>query len=167
MPVKNSHQAGSSNDNRAPVVQVDEGCEWSTQLGSGDQGGTACFAEVVKDLKYTYGGESLEDEDSSGYGGSSYEESSSSCEDGMDEVSRETIDADVEKFLGEAKAVNDRKSISVDQAAYSSHHSAFMANVGGSSGQVCVDEPKSNRCDSCVKLGAKLSDLQSKKRRFA
>ena len=49
-------------------------------------------------------------------------------------------------------------------AAYSSssHHSAFMANVGGSSSQVCVNEPKSDRCDSCVDLGAKLSDLQGK-----
>ncbi|MFS7965780.1 hypothetical protein Hanom_Chr09g00766211 [Helianthus anomalus] len=111
MPVNNSHQVGESNNNQALVVQVDEGSDWSIQL----------------------------DENSSGYSGCSDEESSCSDEDGMDEVSRETFDADVEKFLGEAKAVNDRRSILVDQAAYSSsfsHHSAFMANVGGSSSQV-------------------------------
>ncbi|MFS7963822.1 hypothetical protein Hanom_Chr08g00742821 [Helianthus anomalus] len=148
MPVNNSPQAGpSNNNNQALVVQADESCEWSIQLGSGDQGGTACYAEVVKDLKQACGGESSEDEDSSGYSGSSDEESSSSGEDDMDGVSRKTIDADVEKFLGEAKAVNDRRSILVDQAGYS-HHSAFMANVGGSSCQVCVDKPKSDRCDS-------------------
>ncbi|KAM0044284.1 putative transcription factor interactor and regulator CCHC(Zn) family [Helianthus debilis subsp. tardiflorus] len=149
MPVNNSHLAGpSNNNNRTLVVQADESCDWSIQLGSGDQGGTTCYTKVVKDLKQAYGGESSEGEDSSGYSGSSDEESSSLGEDGMDGVSHETIDADVEKFLGEAKAVNDRRSILVDQAAYS-HHSAFMANVGGPSCQVCVDKPKSDRCDSC------------------
>ncbi|KAJ0839535.1 putative transcription factor interactor and regulator CCHC(Zn) family [Helianthus annuus] len=137
MPANNSHQAGPSNNNRAIVVQVNEGCDWSIQLGSGDQGGTACYAEVVKDLKQACGGESS-DEDSSGYSGSSDEETSSSGEDSMDEVSHETINTDVEKPLSEAKAGNDRRSILVDQAAYSSssQHSAFMANVGVSSSQL-------------------------------
>ncbi|KAJ0755596.1 putative transcription factor interactor and regulator CCHC(Zn) family [Helianthus annuus] len=165
MPTNNTHQAGPSNNNRALVVQVVEGCDWSIQLGGGDQGGIACFAEVVKDLKHACGGESS-DEDSSGYSGSSDEETSSSGEDGTDEVSHESIDADVEELLREAKAGNDRRSILVDQAAYSSslssHHSAFMANVGSSSSQVCVDESKSDKCDNCVDLGGKLSDLQSK-----
>ncbi|MFS7965781.1 hypothetical protein Hanom_Chr09g00766221 [Helianthus anomalus] len=134
-------------------------------VNNSHQGGTTCFAEVVKDLKHACGGDSSEDENSSGYNGCSDEESSSSYEDVMDEVSRETIDVDVEKFLGEAKAVNDRRSIFVDQAAYSSsssHRSAFMANVGGSLDQVCVDQPKSDKCDSYVDLGAKFTDLQSK-----
>ncbi|KAJ0887609.1 putative transcription factor interactor and regulator CCHC(Zn) family [Helianthus annuus] len=165
MPANNTHQAGPSNNNRALVVQVDEGCDWSIQLGGGDQGGTACFAEVVKDLKHACGGESS-DEDSSGYSGSSDEETLSSGEDGTDEVSHESIDADVEELLREAKAGNDRRSILVDQAAYSSslssHHSAFMANVGSSSNQVCVDESKSDKCDNCIDLGGKLSDLQRK-----
>ncbi|MFS7910528.1 hypothetical protein Hanom_Chr02g00107371 [Helianthus anomalus] len=37
-----------------------------------------------------------------------------------------------------------------------------MANVGSPSSQVCVDEPKSDGCDSCVELSAKLSDMHSK-----
>ncbi|KAJ0466639.1 putative transcription factor interactor and regulator CCHC(Zn) family [Helianthus annuus] len=36
MPPNNSHQAGPSNNNRALVVQVDVGCDWSIQLGRGD-----------------------------------------------------------------------------------------------------------------------------------
>ncbi|KAF5771650.1 putative transcription factor interactor and regulator CCHC(Zn) family [Helianthus annuus] len=91
MPANNTHQAGPSNNNRALVVQIDEGYDWSIQLGNGDQGGTACFAEVVKDLKHTCGGESA-DEDSFGYSGSSDEETSSSGEDSTDEVSHESID---------------------------------------------------------------------------
>ncbi|KAJ0753471.1 putative transcription factor interactor and regulator CCHC(Zn) family [Helianthus annuus] len=156
MPANDTHQAGPSNNNRALVVQVDEGCDWSIQLGSGDQGGTACFTEVVKDLKQACGGESS-DEDSSGYSGSSDEETSSSGEDDADEVSHESIDADVEKILNEAKVGNYRRSILVDQAAYSSssHHSALMANVGSSSSQVRADEPKSDKCDNCVDLGAR------------
>ncbi|MFS7928978.1 hypothetical protein Hanom_Chr04g00327131 [Helianthus anomalus] len=161
IPVNNYHQAGPSNNNRALVVQANESCVWSIQLGSSDQGGTTCYAEVVKDLKQASGGESSEDEDSSSYNVRSNEESSSSGEDSMNGVSREAIDADVEKFLGDAKAVNDRRSILVDQAAYFLH-SAFMANVGGPSSQVCVDKPKSDRCDRCVELSAKLSNLQSK-----
>ena len=79
-------------------------------------------------------------------------------------MSHETIDTEVEELVSEAKAGNDRRSILVDQAAYSSssHHSTFMANVGSSSSQVRVDEPKSDKCDNCVDLGARLSDLQSK-----
>ncbi|MFS7966241.1 putative transcription factor interactor and regulator CCHC(Zn) family [Helianthus anomalus] len=55
MPANNTHQAGPLNNNRALVVQVDEGCDWSIQLGNGDQSGTTCFAEVVKDLKHACG----------------------------------------------------------------------------------------------------------------
>ncbi|KAJ0894397.1 putative transcription factor interactor and regulator CCHC(Zn) family [Helianthus annuus] len=123
MHANNSHQAGPSNNNQALVVQVDEGCDWSIQL----------------------------DEDSSGYSGSSDEETSSSGEDSTDEVSHETIDADVEELLSEAKAGNDRRSILVDQAAYSSssHHSTFMANVGSSSSQVldCLNDDLQSKYD--------------------
>ncbi|KAJ0848657.1 putative transcription factor interactor and regulator CCHC(Zn) family [Helianthus annuus] len=58
MHVNNPRQAGASNNNQALVVQVDEGCDWSIQLGSGDQDGSACFAEVVKDPMHASGGES-------------------------------------------------------------------------------------------------------------
>ncbi|KAJ0754300.1 hypothetical protein HanPI659440_Chr09g0345311 [Helianthus annuus] len=145
MPVNNPNQAGASNANQALVVQVDEGCDWSIQLGSEVQDGTACFAEVVKDLKHTSGGESSasggessEDEDSSGYSRSSDEESSTSGDDHLDETSSVSVDADVDELLGEAAARNHRRSILVDQAGYSSSslYSAFMANVGGSSSQV-------------------------------
>ncbi|MFS7952222.1 hypothetical protein Hanom_Chr07g00604431 [Helianthus anomalus] len=52
MPVNNAHQAGPSNNNRALMVQVDEGCDWLIQLGNDDHGGIACFVEGVKDLKH-------------------------------------------------------------------------------------------------------------------
>ncbi|MFS7990464.1 putative transcription factor interactor and regulator CCHC(Zn) family [Helianthus anomalus] len=42
----NANQSGPSNTNRALVVQADESCDWSVQLGGGDQGGTACFAKM-------------------------------------------------------------------------------------------------------------------------
>ncbi|KAM0035157.1 putative transcription factor interactor and regulator CCHC(Zn) family [Helianthus debilis subsp. tardiflorus] len=174
MPVNNPNQAGTSNANQALVVQVNKGCDWLIQLGSDVQDGTACFAEVVKDLKHTNGGESFasggessEDEDNSCYSRSSDEESLTSGDDHLDETSSVSVDADVDELLGEAEAGNHRRSILVDEAAYSSSsssskNSAFMANVGGSSNQVCVDDLTSDKCDKCVSLGDKLWDLQSK-----
>ncbi|KAJ0575600.1 putative transcription factor interactor and regulator CCHC(Zn) family [Helianthus annuus] len=144
IPVNNPSQAGPSNANQALMVQVDEGCDWSIQLGNDTPDGTACFAEVVKDLKHASGGEystngdeSSEDEDSSGYSRSSDEESSSSGDDHLDDTSSASVDADVDELLEETAAGNHKRSILVDQAAYSSSslHSAFMANVDSSSSQ--------------------------------
>ncbi|KAF5808430.1 putative transcription factor interactor and regulator CCHC(Zn) family [Helianthus annuus] len=131
--------------NRALAVQVDEGCDWSIQLGGDAPDGTACFAQVVKKLVHTSGGESSasggessEDEDSSGYSRSVDEESSNSGDDHVGETSNVSDDVDFDELLGEAAAETQRRSILVDQAAYSSSslHSAFMANVDGSSSQV-------------------------------
>ncbi|KAJ0646995.1 putative protein kinase RLK-Pelle-DLSV family [Helianthus annuus] len=144
VPVNNQSQAGPSNANQALVVQVDEGCDWSIQLSGDAPDGTACFAEVVRDLVHTSGGESSanggessEDEDSSGYSRSSDEEPSSSGDDHVGETSSASVDADIDELLEEAAAGTDRRSILVDQAAYSSSslHSAFMANVDSSSSQ--------------------------------
>ncbi|KAM0035159.1 putative transcription factor interactor and regulator CCHC(Zn) family [Helianthus debilis subsp. tardiflorus] len=57
MPVNNPSQAGPSNANQALVVQVDEGCDWSIQLGNDVSDGTTCFTEVVEDLNHASGGE--------------------------------------------------------------------------------------------------------------
>ncbi|KAF5775490.1 putative transcription factor interactor and regulator CCHC(Zn) family [Helianthus annuus] len=131
--------------NRALAVQVDEGCDWSIQLGGDAPDGTACFAQIVKELVHTSGGESSasgdessEDEDSSGYSRSVDEESSNSGDDHVGETSNVLDDIDIDELLGEAVAETQRRSILVDQAAYSSSylHSAFMANVDGSSSQV-------------------------------
>ncbi|KAF5754543.1 putative transcription factor interactor and regulator CCHC(Zn) family [Helianthus annuus] len=155
--------------NRALAVQVDEGCDWSIQLGGDAPDGTACFAQVVKELVHTSGGESSasggessEDEDSSGYSRSVDEESSNSGDDHVGETSNATIDADIDELLEEAAAEAQRRSILVDQAAYtsSSLHSAFMANVDGSSSQVCVDEPTAINCVNCDSLRAKCADLE-------
>ncbi|KAJ0799993.1 putative transcription factor interactor and regulator CCHC(Zn) family [Helianthus annuus] len=171
IPVNNPSQAGPSNANQALVVQVDEGCDWSILLENDTPDGTACFAEVVKDLKHASGGESStngdessEDEDSSGYSRSSDEESSSSGDDHLDDTSSASVDADVDELLEEVAAGNHRRSILVDQAAYSSSslHSAFMANVDSSSSQVCVDEPTAVDCDKCANLEASMSELQGK-----
>ncbi|KAJ0943239.1 hypothetical protein HanPSC8_Chr03g0101751 [Helianthus annuus] len=126
------------------MVQVDEGCDWSIQLSSDAPDGTACFAEVVNALNHASGGESSanggessEDEDSSGYSRSSDEESSSSGDDHVGETSSVSVDADIDELLEEAAPGTNRRSILVDQAAYSSSslHSAFMANVDSSSSQ--------------------------------
>ncbi|KAF5823858.1 putative transcription factor interactor and regulator CCHC(Zn) family [Helianthus annuus] len=155
--------------NRALAVQVDEGCDWSIQLGGDAPDGTSCFAQVVKELVHTSGGESSasggessEDEDSSGYSRSVDEESSNSGDDHVGETSNATIDADIDELLEEAAAEAQRRSILVDQAAYtsSSLHSAFMANVDGSSSQVCVDEPTAINCDECDRLHARCADLE-------
>ncbi|KAF5793854.1 putative transcription factor interactor and regulator CCHC(Zn) family [Helianthus annuus] len=170
IPLNNPSQAGPSNANQALVVQVDEGCDWSIQLGNDVPDGTTCFAEVVKDLNHASGGESStngdessEDEDSSGYSRSSNEESSTSGDDHLDDTSSVSVDADVDELLGEAAAGNHGRSILVDQAAYSSSylHSAFMANVGSSSSQVCVDEPTVVNCDNCARLSVKCADLDA------
>ncbi|KAJ0483268.1 putative transcription factor interactor and regulator CCHC(Zn) family [Helianthus annuus] len=155
--------------NRALAVQVDEGCDWSIQLGSDAPDGTACFAQVVKELVHTSGGESSasggessEDEDSSGYSRSVDEESSNSGDDHVGETSNAAIDADIDELLEESAAETQRRSILVDQAAFtsSSLHLAFMANVGSSSSQVCVDEPTAINCDNCDSLHAKCADLE-------
>ncbi|MFS8004482.1 hypothetical protein Hanom_Chr13g01226371 [Helianthus anomalus] len=153
VPVGNSNQARSSNVNntRALVVQADKNCDWSAQLGSGDSGGTTCYAKVIQPIKYVQNGDSSEDEGTSGYSETSDEESSSSSEDGIEEVSFETSDADVEKLL----------TFGSDDGYYS-HHFAFMANVDGQSSQVCSDKPTNVTCDRCVELGAKLSELEGK-----
>ncbi|KAF5820025.1 putative transcription factor interactor and regulator CCHC(Zn) family [Helianthus annuus] len=170
VPVNNQSQAGPSNANQALVVQVDEGCDWSIQLSGDAPDGTACFAEVVKDLVHTSGGESSanggessEDEDSSGYSRSSDEESSSSGDENVGETSSASVDADIDELLEESAARTDRRSILVDQAAYSSSslHSAFMANVDSSSSQVCVDEPTAINCDNCDSLRTKCDDLEA------
>ncbi|KAJ0855937.1 putative transcription factor interactor and regulator CCHC(Zn) family [Helianthus annuus] len=130
--------------NRALAVQVDEGCDWSIQLGADAPDETACFAQIVKELVHTSGressasgGESSEDEDSSGYSRSADEESSNSGDDYVGETSNAAVNADIDELLEEAAAETQRRSILVDQAAYtsSSLHSAFMANVDGSSSQ--------------------------------
>ncbi|KAJ0822142.1 putative transcription factor interactor and regulator CCHC(Zn) family [Helianthus annuus] len=155
--------------NQALVVQVDEGCDWSIQLSGNAPDRTACFAQVVKDLVHTSGGESSasggessEDEDSSGYSRSVDEESSSSGDDHVGETANVSVDADIDELLEEAAALSDRRSILVDQAAYtsSSLHSAFMANVDGSSSQVCVDEPTVVNCDECDRLRARCADVE-------
>ncbi|KAJ0942046.1 putative transcription factor interactor and regulator CCHC(Zn) family [Helianthus annuus] len=169
VPVNNQGQAGPSNANRALVVQVDEGCDWSIQLSGDAQDGTTCFARIVKEAVHTSGGESSasggessEDEDSSGYSRSVDEESSSSGDDHVGETSNVSVDADIDELLEEAAALSDRRSILVDQAAYSSSslHSAFMANVDGSSSQVCVDEPIVINCDECDRLRARCADVE-------
>ncbi|KAJ0511170.1 putative transcription factor interactor and regulator CCHC(Zn) family [Helianthus annuus] len=181
IPVNNQSQAGTSNANRALVVQVDEGCDWSIQLSGDAPDGTACFAEVVKDLVHTSagessanGGESSEDEDSSGYSRSSDEESSSSGDDHVGETSNASVDADIDELLEEAAAGTQRRSILVDQAAYSSSslHSAFMANVDSSSSQANMSELQGKHDalqaslfdlqDKHVSLNAKWCELQSK-----
>ncbi|KAF5771644.1 putative transcription factor interactor and regulator CCHC(Zn) family [Helianthus annuus] len=170
IPVNNQSQAGPSNANQALVVQVDEGCDWSIQLSGDAPDGTACFAEVVKALNHASGGESSasggetsEDEDSSGYSRSSDEESSSSGDDHVGETSSESVDADIDELLEEAASGTHRRSILVDQAAYSSSslHSAFMANVDSSSSQVCVDEPTAVVCDNCVRMSVNCADLEA------
>ncbi|KAF5823955.1 putative transcription factor interactor and regulator CCHC(Zn) family [Helianthus annuus] len=144
VPINNQSQAGPSKANQALVVQVDEGCDWSIHLSGDAPDGTTCFAKVVKDLVHTSGGESSanggessEDEDSSGYSRSSDEESSSSGDDHVGVTSNASVDADIDELLEEAAAGTQRRSILVDQAAYSSSslHSAFMANVDSSSSQ--------------------------------
>ncbi|KAJ0604247.1 putative transcription factor interactor and regulator CCHC(Zn) family [Helianthus annuus] len=181
IPVNNPSQVGPSNANQALVVQVDEGCDWSIQLSSDAPDGTACFAEVVKDLNHASGGESSanggessEDEDSSGYSRSSDEESSSSGDDHVDDTSSVSVNADVDELLEESAAGTHRRSILVDQAAYSSSslHSAFMANVDSSSSQANMSELQGKHDalqaslfdlqDKHVSLNAKWCELQSK-----
>ncbi|KAJ0682372.1 putative transcription factor interactor and regulator CCHC(Zn) family [Helianthus annuus] len=170
IPVNNQSQAGPSNANQALVVQVDEGCDWSFQLSGDAPDGTACFAEVVKALNHASGGESSanggessEDEDSSGYSRSSDEESLSSGDDQVDDTSSASVDADIDELLEEAAAGTNRRSILVDQAAYSSSslHSAFMANVDSSPSQVCVDEPTAVACVNYVRMRVNCADLEA------
>ncbi|KAM0038010.1 putative transcription factor interactor and regulator CCHC(Zn) family [Helianthus debilis subsp. tardiflorus] len=172
VPVNN--QGGPSNANQALVVQVDEGCDWSIQLSGDAPDETACFAQVVKEQVHTSGGESSasggessEDEDSSGYSRSVDEESSNSGDDHVGETSSSSIDVDIDELLEEAAAQTDRRSILVDQAAFtsSSLHSAFMANVDSSSSQVKCTDLEANMSELQAKhdaLQASLFDLQDK-----
>ncbi|KAJ0587307.1 hypothetical protein HanIR_Chr04g0161701 [Helianthus annuus] len=107
----------------------------------------AFYAKIVKDASNS---ESSGNDDSSEHDGSSVEDvissiedvtslvedgtSSSSSKDGSEyESTREVVDSEANESLSESE-----------------------------SSQVCVDEPSSDRYDSCVELNAKSSDLQSK-----
>ncbi|KAJ0483664.1 hypothetical protein HanIR_Chr13g0667231 [Helianthus annuus] len=149
---------------------MDEGCDWSIQFGGDAPNGTACFAQVVKNVVNTSGGESSasggessEDEDSSGYSRSVDEDSSGSGDENVGETSGVSNDVDFDELLEEAAAETQRRSVLMDQAACtsSSLHSAFMANVDSSSSQVCVDEPIAVNCDNCDSLQAKCAELEA------
>ncbi|KAF5775980.1 putative transcription factor interactor and regulator CCHC(Zn) family [Helianthus annuus] len=78
----------------------------------------------------------------------------------VDDTSSAPVDADIDELLEEAAAGTDRRSILVDQAAYSSSslHSAFMANVDSSSSQADMSKLQGKH-DA---LQASLFDLQDK-----
>ncbi|KAJ0508727.1 hypothetical protein HanRHA438_Chr11g0496431 [Helianthus annuus] len=108
-------------------------CDSTVQLENNGQTRTAFYAEIVKNVS---DGESSGNDDSSEHGSSSVEDvtSSSSSEDGSEyESTREVVDSEANESLSESE-----------------------------SSQVCVDKPSSDRCNKCVSLGDKFSELQSK-----
>ncbi|MFS7921013.1 putative transcription factor interactor and regulator CCHC(Zn) family [Helianthus anomalus] len=93
----NSNQSGPSNSNRASVVHVDEGCDWSVQLGNQRNEvnrGTACYAKIINYIKHVHREDFSKDDDSSGYSGSSDEESSNVGGYGSDSDVKENLDVE-------------------------------------------------------------------------
>ncbi|MFS7935470.1 hypothetical protein Hanom_Chr05g00403851 [Helianthus anomalus] len=69
-------------------------CNWTAHLGNGGYGGTACYVEIIQSVS--------DDEDGS-----------SSSEDGLEALSWEVVDADVEELLAEAESLKNQKSMLV------------------------------------------------------
>ncbi|MFS8006510.1 putative transcription factor interactor and regulator CCHC(Zn) family [Helianthus anomalus] len=151
----NSNQSGPSKSNKALVVHADEGCDWSVQLGNEGNGGTACYAKIIKYIKHVHREEFSEDDDSSGYSGSSDEESSSAGGYGSDSDVKENLDTEVDSLLKEAEELREaenlksQKSMLISKAEVaskemekffskdgsSSYQTTFMANVAASTSQ--------------------------------
>ncbi|MFS7966685.1 hypothetical protein Hanom_Chr09g00776691 [Helianthus anomalus] len=70
---------------------------------------------------------------------------------------------DVSNGESSLKTIQTQVKAKMDESSREVVDSAANESVSESeSSQVCVDEPSSDRCDSCVELNAKLCDLQSK-----
>ncbi|MFS8026981.1 putative nucleotidyltransferase, Hydrolase [Helianthus anomalus] len=142
-----TNQSGPSNTNRALIVQPDEGCDWSVQLG----GGTACYAKIISHIKHVHKEEFSESGDSSGFSGSSDSES---------DVNERT-DSDDDSLLNDAEEVKCQKYVLIkkvdatseemekiltEDGSFSSQ-TAFMANVSASTSQVKSKTP--SICSDC------------------
>ncbi|KAJ0788288.1 putative transcription factor interactor and regulator CCHC(Zn) family [Helianthus annuus] len=170
----NTSGSANSNPHRGLVVQADEICNWSVQLGeggNGGNGGTACYAKVVEKVEEPVSaGESSEDEDSSGYSGSVDGESLDTGD-----MSSDALDLEVDELLADAEALCKRKSILCQKAAGTSEKlsqffsedgsfsflTAFMAHVEGQTSQVCDSKPDSVsavvECAKCLEYAEKES----------
>ncbi|KAJ0801703.1 putative transcription factor interactor and regulator CCHC(Zn) family [Helianthus annuus] len=173
----NSNQLGPSNLNRALVVHADEGCDSSVQLGNEGNGGTTCYAKIIKYIKHVHSEEFSEDDDSSGHSGSSDEESSNAG--GSDSEVKEDLDAEVNSLLmkaeelKEAEELKSQKSVLIRKAEVaskemkkfftedgsSSYQTAFMVNVAASTSKVHTETP--SVCNDCVELKRKLEVVTS------
>ncbi|KAJ0795810.1 putative transcription factor interactor and regulator CCHC(Zn) family [Helianthus annuus] len=91
----------ANNANRALIIQADESCDWFVQLGNSGGGGTACYAEIVKNDS---DGESSGNGDSSGYNSSLGEEGSSYGED------RSEDDAEVDDVIAETESTDSKEA---------------------------------------------------------
>ncbi|KAM0033807.1 putative transcription factor interactor and regulator CCHC(Zn) family [Helianthus debilis subsp. tardiflorus] len=173
----NTSGSTNSNPHRGLVVQADEICNWSVQLGEGGNGGTACYAKVVEKVEKVEepvsAGESSEDEDSSGYSGSMDGESLDAGD-----LSGDALDLEVDELLAVAEALCKRRSILCQKAAGTSekisqffsedgsfsYHTAFMAHVEGQTSQVCDSKPESIsasvECAKCVEYAEKESQFE-------
>ncbi|KAJ0622205.1 putative transcription factor interactor and regulator CCHC(Zn) family [Helianthus annuus] len=173
----NTSGSTNTNSHRGLVVQADEICNWSLQLGEGGNGGTTCYAKVVeKVVEPVSAGESSEDEDSSGYSGSMNGESRDAGDAG--DLSSDALDLEFEELLAEAEALCKRRSILCQKSAGTSEklakffsedgsfsfHTASMAHVEGQTSQVCdtnsdfISVPV--ECEKCLKYAEKESQFE-------
>ncbi|KAJ0540847.1 hypothetical protein HanHA89_Chr09g0321481 [Helianthus annuus] len=127
-PFRNQTVTSTSNSN-----QTDERCDWSVKFGSGDQGGTAFHAEIVKNVN---DGESSGKDDSLGYSGSSDDESNLN-ERTDSEADNLPNDANKKSdLIKKADATSEEMEKILNEDGSFSSQTAFMANVSASTSQV-------------------------------
>ncbi|KAM0003690.1 hypothetical protein Hdeb2414_s0274g00853921 [Helianthus debilis subsp. tardiflorus] len=94
-PFINQTSTSTSNSNKADD-------SWSVQFGSGDQGGTEFYPEIVKNVN---DGESSGNDDSSGYNGSTDTDSSGVSDYSSESDVKEGMDSEAHSLSNDAKEV--------------------------------------------------------------
>ncbi|MFS7921978.1 hypothetical protein Hanom_Chr03g00243261 [Helianthus anomalus] len=159
----------ANNSNRALIVQTDECCDWSVQLGNSGGRVTAYYAEIVKNDSSDR--ESSRNDDSSWDSSSSDEAGSTSSEDRSKDVGAEvddvttgteSTDIDETSLEHETEGSSDEFSKHLSSIGSSTLRATFIARLDCQSSQVSFDKAILAKCVECMVLKGKYLELEGK-----
>ncbi|MFS8021356.1 hypothetical protein Hanom_Chr16g01426481 [Helianthus anomalus] len=126
-PFRNQTITSTSNS-----LQTDGRCNWSVQCGGGDQGGTAFYAEIVKNIN---DGESSGNDDRSEYNGSTDEDGSGVSDYSSESDVKEGMDSEADNLSNDA---NEKSNLIKKVAAASKEMEKFLSEDGSFSCQADI-----------------------------